>query len=104
RHFLAELMPVGIDASAHSGDEFFELPSLHQIEGGPNRPELTGHAAGPFVAVAAAAILIRQNVFAILQRRTAGWCGDDTGRDRFTLWKHTRPQHDDPQHVEMIGR
>jgi hypothetical protein len=44
---LAEFMAVGIDAGAHGGDEFLELPSLYKIEIGPERTQLTGYAAGP---------------------------------------------------------
>jgi hypothetical protein len=35
RHLLGELMRVGIDADAHAGHEFLELPSLYKIEVGP---------------------------------------------------------------------
>ena len=54
RHFLAEFMAVGINAGTHRGDELLKLPSLHQIEIGPERPKLTRHAAGQLRAVAPA--------------------------------------------------
>jgi len=62
RHLLAKFMAVGIDTGAHGGDEFLKLPSLYKIEVGPERRQLAGHTAGQFVAVAGAAILIRQDI------------------------------------------
>src|SRR5262245_31161208 len=95
-HLLAHLMAVGIDACAHGVDEVRKLPLLDKIEVGSERPELPGHAAGQIVAMAFAAILIRHDIFAILQGRTLWRRSDNAGRYRFALWEHARTQHDHP--------
>jgi hypothetical protein len=45
--------------------------------------------------VAFAAILIRQDVFAVLQGRPLWRCIDDVGNDRFSGRQHAGTQHDD---------
>ncbi len=80
-------MAVGIDAGAHGGDELLELPSLDNIEVGPERRELAGHAAGQLVAVTCTAILIRQDIFAILQGGPLWRSRDEAGKYRLALRK-----------------
>jgi hypothetical protein len=104
RHLLAKFMAIGIDAGAHGGDEFLKFPSLYRIEVGPERRQLTGHTAGQPVAMAGPAILIRQNILAILQTGTPGRCRDDARRYRLPLRKHPCAEHRDPQQVEMVRR
>ena len=103
-HLLAKFMAVGIDTGAHGGDEFLKLPSLYKIEVGPERRQLTEHTAGQLVAMAGAAILIRQDIFAILQTRTPGRCRDDARGYRLPRRKHPCTEHRDPQQVEMVRR
>jgi hypothetical protein len=52
RHFLAELMSVGINAGTHRGDKLLKLPPLYKIKVGPERPKLAGHATGQFGTMA----------------------------------------------------
>ena len=104
RHLVAEFMAVGVDAGAHRGDELLKLPSPHKIEVGPERPELPWHAAGQLRAMARAAILIRQDIFAIQQSGTRGRRRDGTDGYRVSHRQHAGAQHHDTQQVEVIGR
>ena len=82
RHLSAELAAIGIDAGAHGGNEFRELPVPDQIEVGSERTDLPRHAAGQARAVALAAILIRQDVLAELKGRALRRRRDAAGDDR----------------------
>jgi hypothetical protein len=96
RHLLAEFMTVGIDSGTHGCDKFLQLPSLYKIEIWPNRRHLTGRAAGQLFAVATAAILIRQDIFAILRSWTLWRRRNGTCKYRLSLGKQACTQHHDP--------
>src|SRR6267142_306792 len=104
RHFLVEFMSVGINAGTHRGDEFAKLPSLYKIEVGSERPKLSGYATGQLGAMACTAILIRQDVLAILQGRTGRRRRDGADGYRVSLRQHAGAQQHDTQQIEMIRR
>src|SRR5260221_4286235 len=104
RHFLAEFMSIGIYAGTHRGHELLKLPSLYKIEVGPKRPELSGHATGQFSPMAPTAILIRQDVLAILQSGTRRRRRDGSDGYRISRRQHAGAQQHDAQQVEMIRR
>src|SRR5262249_15790841 len=80
------------------------FPVIDQIEVGSYRPQLTLHAARQIGPVAYAAILIRQDIFAILHRRPLGQGRDDAGQDRLPRREHACPHHHDPEEIELVRR
>src|SRR5258708_16947796 len=69
RHLYAEFMAGGIGPGAHGGYELLQLPFLHDVQVGSWRRQLAFGPAGQIGAVAFAAILICQDVFAIFPGR-----------------------------------
>jgi len=57
--------PVGSLPLRKGGDEFLQLPALHDLQARPDGGDLARDAAGQILAVARATVGVRQDVFAV---------------------------------------
>src|SRR5216684_8692298 len=97
-------MAGGIYPGAHGRNEILQLPILHNAEAGTDGRQLSLHATFQIGTVAFTAVLIRQDIFAVLRGRTVWRSLDGTARYGFSSGKHTGSQHHQPERVDLIGR
>jgi hypothetical protein len=104
RHLFANFMAGGIDSGAHRRNEILQLPILHEAEAGTDRRQLSLHATFQIGAVAFAAILKRQDIFAVLHGRSVWRSLDGAVKHGLSSGKHASSQHHQPEQIKPIRR